>query len=83
MPRETLLEKMADKIKGHDSSSSSSSSDSDNDDKKMSKKIDEKIEVVKNKVFRIFGREKPVHTVLGGGQRTVTVFIFFTSSFFV
>lgn len=81
VPKETLLEKMADKIKRHDSSSSSSSSDSDSDDKKVFKKVDDKIEAVKDKVFRIFGREKPVHTVLGAGKRTVTVFISFHDRF--
>jgi hypothetical protein len=54
---ETLVEKIADKIHAHDSSSSSSS-DSD----------DEKTSSLKAKVYRLFGREKPVHKVLGGGK---------------
>ncbi|KAM2647581.1 hypothetical protein TB1_000809 [Malus domestica] len=59
----SLLEKMGDKIHGGDHhSSSSSSSDSDNE------KSEKKTESVKAKVFRIFGRERPVHHVLGGGK---------------
>ncbi|XVF51401.1 hypothetical protein PTKIN_Ptkin04bG0182400 [Pterospermum kingtungense] len=55
---ESLMEKMSDKIHGHDSSSSSS----DSDDDKSSKSS------MKAKVFRLFGRERPVHHVLGGGK---------------
>ncbi|KAK4490773.1 hypothetical protein RD792_001482 [Penstemon davidsonii] len=55
---ESFVEKVADKIHGHDSSSSSSS-DSDDEKKKTSS--------VKDKV-RLFGRNKPVHKVLGGGK---------------
>ncbi|EYU23406.1 hypothetical protein ABFS82_01G067300 [Erythranthe guttata] len=55
---ESFMEKIAEKIHGHGSSSSSSSSDSD----------DEKTASLKSKVYRLFGREKPVHKVLGGGQ---------------
>ncbi|KAK7292739.1 hypothetical protein RJT34_15591 [Clitoria ternatea] len=51
---ESLFDKIADKIHGHDSSS-----DSDSDKKDSS---------IKNKVFRLFGREKPVHSVFGGGK---------------
>ncbi|KAL9304036.1 hypothetical protein ACSQ67_021299 [Phaseolus vulgaris] len=54
---ESLLDKIADKLHGHDSSSSS---DSDSDKKESSS--------IKDKVFRLFGREKPVHSVLGGGK---------------
>ncbi|KAL4363624.1 hypothetical protein GQ457_04G037600 [Hibiscus cannabinus] len=54
---ETLMEKIAEKIHGHDSSSSS-----DSDDDKPSESS------VKAKVFRLFGRERPVHHVLGGGK---------------
>ena len=57
---ESLLEKITDKLQGHDSSSSGSDSDSD---KPASPSP------IKAKVFRLFGREKPVHTVLGGGKR--------------
>lgn len=56
---ESLIEKIADKIHGHDSSSSS-----DSDDDKRSK-----VEEVQAKIFRLFGREKPIHKVLGGGKR--------------
>ncbi|PON58239.1 Reticulon [Parasponia andersonii] len=55
---ESLVEKIADKIHGHDSSSSS-----DSDDDKPSK-----VEAVQAKIFRLFGREKPVHKVFGGGK---------------
>lgn len=56
---ETVMENLADKVHVHDRSSSSSSSDSDDDKKDSS---------LKAKVHRIFGREKPVHKVLGGGK---------------
>ncbi|KAE8671594.1 Reticulon-like protein B4 [Hibiscus syriacus] len=52
---ESFMEKIADKIHGHDSSS-------DSDDDKPSESSN------KAKVFRFFGREKPVHHVLGGGK---------------
>lgn len=67
--RESLMDKISEKIHhgGGDSSSSSSSSD-DEDDKKKEKK--EKPSSMKSKVYRLFGREKPVHKVLGGGKRT-------------
>ncbi|XP_071692237.1 reticulon-like protein B2 [Rutidosis leptorrhynchoides] len=54
---ESLMEKITEKFK--DESSSSSSSDSDDDNK---------ISEMKSKVFRLFGREKPVHKVFGGGK---------------
>ncbi|KAK9698524.1 hypothetical protein RND81_08G110300 [Saponaria officinalis] len=55
---ESLIEKISDKIHAHDSSSS----DSDDDKHKSSPSS------VKSKISRLFGREKPVHTVLGGGK---------------
>ena len=61
---ESLLEKVSEKIHDHDSSSSSSSSDSDSEKPVTS--------AVKVKVYRLFGREKPVHSVLGGGKRMET-----------
>lgn len=71
-------ESLVDKIYGHHASSSSSDSD---DDKKKSKHdvVKPKVEddkpsthdSVKSKIFRLFGREKPVHKVLGGGKRTI------------
>ncbi|KAL2516719.1 Reticulon-like protein B2 [Abeliophyllum distichum] len=56
--KESLMEKISDKIQGHSSSSSSSSDDED-----------EKKSSIKPKVHRLFGREKPVHKVLGGGKQ--------------
>ncbi|XP_028774800.1 reticulon-like protein B1 [Neltuma alba] len=56
---ESLLDKVSEKI--HDHHSSSSSSDSDNEKNKSTPSI-------QSKVFRLFGREKPVHNVLGGGK---------------
>ncbi|KAL0794015.1 hypothetical protein Bca101_065392 [Brassica carinata] len=53
------MEKIAEKIHGHDASSSS---DSD-DDKKASSPSS-----IKTKIYRLFGREKPVHKVFGGGK---------------
>ncbi|KAM0015560.1 hypothetical protein Hdeb2414_s0032g00712121 [Helianthus debilis subsp. tardiflorus] len=52
---ESLIEKISEKLHDH----SSSSSDSDDDSK---------ISAMKSKVFRLFGREKPVHNVFGGGK---------------
>ncbi|KAF5451667.1 hypothetical protein F2P56_026757 [Juglans regia] len=54
---ESMIEKISEKIHEHDSSSS----DSD-DDQSVSPLS------VKAKIYRIFGREKPVHMVLGGGK---------------
>lgn len=53
---ESLLDKISEKLHGHDSSS-----DSDSEKPVISS--------VKDKAFRLFGREKPVHSVLGGGKR--------------
>ncbi|XP_022738392.1 reticulon-like protein B1 [Durio zibethinus] len=54
----TLMEKMAEKIHGD---SSSSSSDSDDDKPSHA-------DAHKSKVYRLFGREKPLHQVLGAGK---------------
>ncbi|CAN1237469.1 Reticulon-like protein B5 [Linum grandiflorum] len=54
---ESVIDKISEKIHSHDSSSSSSS-DSDSDSAAS----------VKDKMFRLFGRERPVHHVLGGGK---------------
>jgi hypothetical protein len=59
---ESLLEKISGKLHDHDSSSSS---DSDNEKEKKTSSPTS----LKNKVFRLFGREKPLHNVLGGGKR--------------
>ncbi|KAG2302874.1 hypothetical protein Bca4012_061203 [Brassica carinata] len=53
---ESIMEKIAEKIHGHDASSSS-----DSDDEKKASSI-------KTKIYRLFGREKPVHKVFGGGK---------------
>ncbi|ONK79204.1 uncharacterized protein A4U43_C01F3980 [Asparagus officinalis] len=65
---ESLIEKIEDKFHSHDSSSSSS--DSDNEKPKKSEKKSEEAESssIKDKIWRLFGREKPVHKVLGGGK---------------
>ncbi|XP_042036631.1 reticulon-like protein B4 [Salvia splendens] len=55
---ESLMEKIVDKIHNRDSSASSSDS---GDEKKKTKSL-------KEKVYRLFGREKPVHKVFGGGK---------------
>ncbi|CAI9291146.1 unnamed protein product [Lactuca saligna] len=54
-------ESLIEKIHDHKSSSSSSSSSSDSED-------DSKLASIKSNVFRLFGREKPVHKVFGGGK---------------
>lgn len=58
----SLMEKISEKFHSHDGSSSS-----DSDDDKPSA-----VDAMKSKVYRLLGREKPVHKVLGGGKRTVT-----------
>lgn len=62
-PIESVMEKISEKIHNHDSSSSSES-DSDSEKKPASPSS------VKAKIYRLFGRERPVHKVLGGGKRT-------------
>ncbi|KAG7561675.1 Reticulon [Arabidopsis thaliana x Arabidopsis arenosa] len=58
MPKEeSLMDKIAEKIHDHDSSSSS-----DSEHEKP-----ESPSALKAKIYRLFGREKPVHKVLGGG----------------
>ncbi|KAF5733088.1 hypothetical protein HS088_TW17G00624 [Tripterygium wilfordii] len=59
-PIESVIEKISEKIYDHDSSSSS---DSDSDSEKPASPSS-----VKAKIYRLFGREKPVHIVLGGGK---------------
>ncbi|KAH6809678.1 VIRB2-interacting protein 2 [Perilla frutescens var. frutescens] len=56
---ESLVDKITEKLHGSDSSSSDS--DDDNDTKSAT-------DAVKSKIYRLFGREKPVHKVLGGGK---------------
>ncbi|KAF5464370.1 hypothetical protein F2P56_014450 [Juglans regia] len=55
---ESVTEKISEKIHAHDSSSS------DSDDEKTVSPSSS----AKAKVFRLFGREKPVHQVFGGGK---------------
>ncbi|KAK8497846.1 hypothetical protein V6N13_032197 [Hibiscus sabdariffa] len=57
---ESLMEKISDKVHAHDSSSSSDS-DSDHDKPPSPSSV-------KAKIYRLFGRERPVHHVLGGGK---------------
>jgi hypothetical protein len=59
-PIESVMGKIREKIH-HESSSSDSESDSE--------KKSYPSESVKDKIWRLFGREKPVHRVLGGGKR--------------
>ncbi|XAR54008.1 hypothetical protein NMG60_11028984 [Bertholletia excelsa] len=59
---ESLMEKIKEKLHRHDSSSSSSS-DSDTEKNHISEESS-----IKDKVYRLFGREKPVHKVFGGGK---------------
>uniref|UniRef100_A0ACD5VJT2 Uncharacterized protein n=1 Tax=Avena sativa TaxID=4498 RepID=A0ACD5VJT2_AVESA len=60
---ESMMDKISDKLHGD---SSSSSSDSDDDKKKGSSSS--AAAAAKAKIYRLFGREKPVHAVLGGGK---------------
>jgi hypothetical protein len=62
---ESLMDKITEKIRDGDSSSSS---DSDDDHKKSSSAAAEAQSSSKSKVYRLFGREKSVHHVLGGGK---------------
>nr|GLL28199.1 reticulon-like protein B3 [Ipomoea trifida] len=55
---ESVMDKITEKFHGHDSSS-------DSDDEKHK---ESPVEAVKAKIYRLFGREKPVHKVLGGGK---------------
>lgn len=58
---ESVVDKVSEKIHDHDSSSSSSS-DSDTETPASPSSV-------KAKIYRLFGREKPVHSVFGGGKR--------------
>lgn len=76
---DSLLDKISGKI--HDHHDSSSSSDSDNEKSSTSDSL-------KSKVFRLFGREKSIHHVLGGGKRmrlfpSSFLFLFLFYSFLV
>ncbi|KAL6585808.1 hypothetical protein OROMI_002452 [Orobanche minor] len=60
--RESLVDKTSDEIHRSDDTSSSSDSDSDSEPKKETVSPSP----VKAKVFKLFGRENPVHKVFGG-----------------
>jgi len=60
---ESLLEKITEKLHH---GGSSSSSDSDHDEKQKTSSSSPKS--VKHKIYRLFGRDKPVHKVFGGGK---------------
>lgn len=67
---ESVMDKIKEKLRhdGDSDGSSSSSSDSDSD---ISSKV-------KSKISRLFGRQKPLHSVFGGGKRTLPfLFLFF------
>jgi len=64
---ESMMDKISDKLHGGGDSSSSSSSDSDDDHKKKGSSSSSSA-AVKAKIYRLFGREQPVHAVLGGGK---------------
>ncbi|XP_075496587.1 reticulon-like protein B5 [Primulina tabacum] len=56
---ESLIDKITEKFHGSDSSSSDSDDDA---------QVKSTADAVKAKIYRLFGREKPVHKVLGGGK---------------
>nr|GMC97671.1 reticulon-like protein B2 [Ipomoea batatas] len=55
---ESVMDKITEKLHGHDSLS-------DSDDEKHK---ESPVEVIKAKIYRLFGREKLVHKILGGGK---------------
>lgn len=71
---ESVMEKISEKIHGHDDSSSSSDSD---DDKSAASSAAAAAKEMKAKVFRLFGRQTPVHACLGGGKRTILILLTF------
>jgi hypothetical protein len=71
---ESFMDKATEKIhRDHDSSSSSSSDNESEKKKKQPVHKDKDAPVpsssMKAKINRMFGREKPVHKVFGGGKR--------------
>ncbi|VFQ75637.1 unnamed protein product [Cuscuta campestris] len=62
---ESLMDKIHDKIHGHGSDSSSSS---DSESEKKTVKHPASHSSAKSKIWRLFGRERPVHHVFGGGK---------------
>lgn len=75
-PVESMMGKSEKLHRQDSSSSSSSSSDSDTEKEKPAAESS-----VKDKIYRLFGRERPVHHVLGGGKRTYLISIFLLISF--
>ncbi|RCV23527.1 hypothetical protein SETIT_5G013200v2 [Setaria italica] len=77
---ETLMEKLADKLHAGGGKGDSSSSDSDNDERPRpsapAAEVKPSFSVsaaaaaaeARAKVFRLFGREQPIHKALGGGK---------------
>ncbi|GER57412.1 reticulon-like protein [Striga asiatica] len=63
-PRESLVDKISDKFHGSSGGDTSSSSDSDSEPRREPAPPSP----VKAKIYRLFGREKPVHEVFGGGK---------------
>ncbi|CAN1178236.1 Reticulon-like protein B4 [Linum perenne] len=76
---ESLMDKISEKIHGGDDSSSSSS-DSDHDDKPKKSSSPASPSSVKSKIYRLFGREQPVHKVLGGGKLVLMNGLYFLNS---
>lgn len=73
---ESAMEKIKEKLR-HDGDSDGSSSDSSDSDSEISSKV-------KSKIRRLFGRQKPVHAIFGGGKRTflfLSFFLFFCFNF--
>lgn len=79
--KEEEAEPVTEKITEH-FDSSSSSSDSDDEKSKSKSAAASAAEAIEAKIYRLFGREKPVHTVLGGGKRTSPNFLFIFLFFF-
>lgn len=67
---ESVMDKITEKFHGGDSSSSS-----DSDDEKKGSSSASAAEAMKAKIYRLFGRERPVHSVLGGGKRKTPRFV--------
>ncbi|CAA0842545.1 Reticulon-like protein B5 [Striga hermonthica] len=64
-PKESLVDKISDKLHG---SSDSSSSSSDSDSESQKEPAPPSPSSVKEKIYRLFGRDKPVHKAFGGGK---------------
>ena len=68
---QSVMDKISEKFHGGDSSSSS-----DSDDEKKGSSLASAAEAMKAKIYRLFGRERPVHSVLGGGKRKTPRFVY-------